>query len=109
MLRGLDLHFEIPAISQFRHCKLLKRAASDCPERTHVRVTHALENAQQQSYESPCKNLAGEHGSGLAIAAQTRANDEVLFASGDGRNQPLKPADFIRSVAVHVDENVCPR
>ena len=106
VLGGLDLHLEVPAVGELGHVELLERGAADGAEGTHVGVADALEEAQEEADEVAGEDLAGEHGAGLATAADARAEDEVGLVVGDGLDERGQAGDEVGPVAIHVDEDV---
>ncbi len=106
MLGGLDLHFEVPAEGEFGHAEGGEGGAADGAEGAHVGVADALEEAEEQADEVGGEDLRGEHGAGLAVAADARTDGEVGLVGEDGVDEAGEVGDDIGAVAVHVDEDV---
>ena len=51
------------------------------------------------------EDLRGEHGAGLAVAADAGGYDEVGFVVFDGRDEFWEVVDDVGAVAVHVDKD----
>ena len=106
VLGGLDLHLEIPAVGELGHAELLERGAANGAKGAHVGVADALEEAQEEADKVSGEDLAGEHGAGLASAADAGAEDEVGLIVDNGLDERGQAGDEVGAVAVHVDEDV---
>ena len=106
MVRCLDLHLEVPAVGELGHAELREGGAADGAEGAHVRIADALEEAKEEADEVGGEELRGEHGSGLAAAADTGADHEVGLVAEDGIDEAGEIVNDVGAVAIHVDEDV---
>jgi hypothetical protein len=104
--RRAHLHLEVPAVGELAHAQVQQRVAPDRAERAHVGVAHAVECLDHPAGEVARGDLVPSHAARLASAAGPRADDEVVAAGADRRDQRPDAPRVVRPVAVHEDEDV---
>src|SRR5262249_37405656 len=85
----------------FAHAERLQRVAPDRAQRTHVRVLDAVKQANGRADDVPRNNLVHPQAAGLTSSAQAGADDEIVAAREDGRNDRIEILRIVAAVAVH--------
>src|SRR5262249_21162230 len=75
-------------------------------EGTHVGEVRAIEKAEEQAREPSGDELRRVHAAGLAPAPDPRADDEILLAGKDGRDQAGYELGAIAAVAVEEHDDL---
>src|SRR6266487_2564338 len=77
--RSTHLHLKIPTIGLLTHAEPLKCIPLNRAKRTHIGVTNAVKESQNDAGDAPGKNLLEIHASWLTPAPRARANHEIIF------------------------------
>src|SRR5262249_13973054 len=83
------------------HAERVQCVAADRTQRTHVGISHAVKQANRQADETPGESLMHAQAAGLAIAAQARADYEILLACGDGGDDGRKVGRIVAAIVAH--------
>src|SRR5438874_11321546 len=76
--RGFHLHLQIPAVGLLAHAEPSERITTNGTKRRHLRITNPVEQSQNQSTESPRKDLLEIQAARFALSARSRADHEIV-------------------------------
>src|SRR5438094_6993802 len=88
--RGFHLHFQIPAVGLLAHVEPFERITTNGTKWRHVRITNPVEQSQNQSGESPGKDLLEIHAARFALSAGSRADHKIVRPPCHGFDKLIK-------------------
>src|SRR5438477_9929476 len=103
--RGFHLHFQIPAVGLLAHVEPFERITTNGTKWRHVRITNPVEQSQNQSSESPRKDLLEIQAARFALSAGSRADHEIVRPTSHGFDKLIHERGTVAAGSIEKNRN----